>query len=210
MITEYENEPIPGLPGLLPRGERILWQGRPDWRVLARTAFHTGAVALYFAVLTLWAAIAGTPQGAVMTAIAGMLGVGLLYLLAWQCARTTYYTLTNKRIVLRIGMALPKCINLPLGAIGAVDLRARARNTGDLIIKLTGRQRLGYAALWPHARAWHYATPQPMLRAVPQVAKAGALIARTIQAAQGAGIVTRADMPEGKLQPINGGKAVAA
>ncbi len=49
-----------------------------------------------------------------------------------------------------------------------------------------------------------------MLRAVPQVAKAGALIARTIQAAQGAGIVTRADMPEGKLQPINGGKAVAA
>ena len=50
-MTEYENEPIPGLPGRLPPGERILWQGSPEWRALARTAFHTRLVAGYFAAL---------------------------------------------------------------------------------------------------------------------------------------------------------------
>ena len=56
MSVEYENEPIPGLPGIPPKGERILWQGSPDWRVLARTAFHTRLVTGYFVLLTGWAA----------------------------------------------------------------------------------------------------------------------------------------------------------
>ncbi|MFT6571624.1 MAG: hypothetical protein ACJAWY_003349, partial [Sphingomonas echinoides] len=28
-MTEHDYEPIPGLPGLLPKDERILWQGAP-------------------------------------------------------------------------------------------------------------------------------------------------------------------------------------
>ncbi len=54
-MSEYEIEPIPGLPGDLPPGERILWQGKPDWRMLARTAFHTRIVAGYFVLLSVWA-----------------------------------------------------------------------------------------------------------------------------------------------------------
>ena len=62
-MTEHDNEPIPGLPAMLPPGERILWQGAPDWRVLARTAFHTRLVAGYFALLALWALIGAAAQG---------------------------------------------------------------------------------------------------------------------------------------------------
>ncbi|MBY0520752.1 MAG: PH domain-containing protein, partial [Sphingomonas sp.] len=58
MMTEYETEPVPGLPGLLPKGETIIWQGSPNWRVLARTAFHTGAVTAYFIALTAFATAA--------------------------------------------------------------------------------------------------------------------------------------------------------
>ena len=54
-MTEYEVEPIPGLPGLLPPGEQILWQGSPDGRALARSAFHVRIVAGYFAILSAWA-----------------------------------------------------------------------------------------------------------------------------------------------------------
>lgn len=200
-MIEYENEPIPGLPGIPPPGEQILWQGSPDWRVLARTAFHTRLVAAYFVLLTAWALLSAVLQGirsssdisgAAMTAIVGTLGVALLHLLAWGSARTTIYTLTNRRIVLRIGMALPKCINLPLGLIGAVDLAARTDGTGDVPLTIIGMRKLGYVALWPHARPWKVSTPQPMLRAVPHAADVAALIARTCQAANPAGQVAAA------------------
>ncbi|WP_374147517.1 photosynthetic complex putative assembly protein PuhB [Sphingomonas sp. 28-63-12] len=187
MMTEYEVEPVPGLPGLLPKGETIIWQGGPNWRVLARTAFHTGTVAVYFAGLTafalgaaLWRGVeAPSDLAGVGITVGGMvIGLALLHLLAWGVARTTIYTLTDRRIVLRFGVALPKCINLPLGIIGNVDLRHRTHGTGDLAIKITGEQRLGYAALWPHARAWHYVEPQPMMRAVPDIDTVATLMAR--------------------------------
>ena len=202
-MTEYEHEPIPGLPGLLPPGEHILWQGSPDWRALARSAFHTRLIAGYFALLATWALVSSIATGVrgpsdligfAMTVVVGAIGVALLHLLAWGTARSTIYTLTNRRIVLRIGVALPKCINLPLALIGSVDLAARPDGTGDVPLTLTGQQRLGYIALWPHARPWKVATPQPMLRAVPGASDIAALIARTCLAANPDGRVAAADM----------------
>ena len=189
-MTEHDNEPIRGLPGLLPPGETILWQGSPDWRVLARTAFHTGAVAGYFGVLAVVALVGGSTIGVAMTLAAGAVGVGLLHLIAFGTAKTTIYTITNRRIVLRFGMALPKCINLPLPLVGSLDLRARARGTGDLLMQLNGKQRLGYIAIWPHAQGWHFGTPRPMLRAVPDIARVGMIAARATRAAQGDGVIT--------------------
>ena len=187
MMTEYEIEPIPGLPGLLPTGEHILWQGAPDRRSLARSAFHTRLIAAYFGVLALGAtafALSGSGYtGVVMTATLGVTGVGLLHLLAWASARSTMYTLTNRRVVFRVGIAVPKCVNLPLALVGAVDLAARADGTGDVPLTITGKQRMGYLALWPHARPWKFSNPQPMLRAVPNAGDVAALIARTCQAA---------------------------
>jgi hypothetical protein len=216
-VTEYENEPIPGLPGIPPAGEHILWQGSPEWRALARTAFHTRLVAGYFAVLAGWALISALTQGVrsasdlvgvAMTIIVGILGVALLHLLAWGSARTTIYTLTNRRIVLRVGMALPKCINLPLGLVGAVDLAARADGTGDVPLTIAGEQRLGYLALWPHARPWKVVAPQPMLRAVPGAADTAALIARTCLAANPHGQIAPA-APQRSADPVFNAAAAA-
>jgi len=52
-LGEHDNEPIPGLPEPLPADERILWQGRPDWRGLARRAFHAPLVGAYFLLMAL-------------------------------------------------------------------------------------------------------------------------------------------------------------
>ena len=197
-MTEYEIEPIPGLPGVLPPGERILWQGAPQWRALARTAFHTRLIAGYFGILTAIALVLsnGHYTGVVMTATLGVIGVALLHLLAWGSARTTIYTLTNRRIVLRIGIAVPKCINLPLGMIDAVDLAARADGTGDLPLTLIGAPRLGYLAMWPHARPLKVARPQPMLRAVAEATTVAGLVARTCLAANPGGRIAPADTRE--------------
>ena len=187
-MTEYENEPIRGLPGLLPPGEKILWQGAPDRQTLARTAYHTRLVTGYFVLLTGFAVASaavtrGGYLGVEMTVALGVVGVTLLHLLAWGSARTTVYTLTNRRIVLRIGIAVPKCVNLPLGAIGAVDLTTRADGTGDVPLVIAGPAKLGILALWPHARPGKIATPQPMLRAIPDAQAVAALIAQTCRAA---------------------------
>lgn len=195
-MMEHDEGAVHGLPGRLPPGERILWQGAPDWRVLARTAFHTRLIAGYFGVLAAVAlAVAGGEDGysgVAMTLGLGIAAVALLHLLAWGSARTTVYTLTNRRIVLRVGMAVPKCINLPLTQIAAVDLAARADGTGDLPLQLLGVPRLGYLALWPHARAWRVSRPEPMLRAVANAADVAALVARTCLAAN----------PDGRIAPI--------
>jgi hypothetical protein len=202
VITEYEVEPIPGLPGLLPRGERILWQGAPNRATLARTAFHTRLVALYFAGLAGIALVSalingGSLVGVGMTAVLGSLGVALLEMLAFLTARSTIYTLTNRRLVMRIGIALPKCINLPLGVIGAVDMKINRDGTADLPLTIGAKQEMGYLSLWPHARPWRVAEPQPMLRAVPDGARVGALIVQTCQAAQAAGNVVQIDTARG-------------
>lgn len=196
-MSEYENEPIPGLPGIPPAGEHVLWQGAPDRRVLARTAFHTRLVTGYFVLLVGWAIASalysgGGYRGVMMTIIVGVLGVALLHLLAWGSARTTVYTLTNRRIVLRIGIAVPKCINLPLRLISSVNLAARPDGSGDLPLAIAEAPKLGFLALWPHARPWKVTKPQPMLRALPDAADVAALIARTCLAAN----------PEGRIAAI--------
>jgi hypothetical protein len=156
-----------GLPGPLPAGERILWQGRPEWRGLLDHALHARLVAVYFALLTLGGLLMRSPVGAAVTAVAGILCLGLLALFANLSARTSVYTLTDRRIVLRVGVALPMSFNLPLSQIEAADLRMLSGGRGDVALRLEGSGRIAWALLWPHVRPWRMRRPEPMLRAIP-------------------------------------------
>ncbi len=79
---------------------------------------------------------------------------------------------------MRVGVALPKCINLPRKLVTAVDVATHGDGTADIALRLTGKQQLGWLPLWPHARPWRLATPEPMLRAVPDGAHVANLLAR--------------------------------
>jgi hypothetical protein len=135
--------------------------GRADWRAFKRSALFARGLMAYFAALALLALATGNLVGAGAIVIAGALLQGLLTLFAVLVARTTVYTLTNRRLVLRIGVALNTCINLPLALIASADLRQGSGNTGDIAVTLKGEHRLGYAMLWPHARPWRLSRPQP-------------------------------------------------
>lgn len=192
MSAEYDLEPIRGLPGTLPEGEHILWQGAPSWKRLARDAFKTRWIAAYFAALLLWAAIDGNASGFAMTFAVGAAGLALLHLLAWLAARATVYTITNRRVVFRFGIALPKCVNLPMSAIAGAGLKRNADSTGDIPLALSGAHRLGYVQFWPHARPWKVAAPEPMMRALPDVANVALLLSEALVAA----------VPNGRRIPI--------
>lgn len=190
-MTEHDEERIPGLPGVPPPGERVLWQGSPDRRALARGAMRTRAVLLYFALLAIVALASGSIGGAIATVAGGAAALGLLNLLAWATARGTIYTLTNRRVVIRTGVAIPKCLNLPLSLIGSVALAERGDGTGDVVLAMTGPKRVGYLLLWPHVRPWRYTRPEPMLRALPDAAGVAARVGRACLAAQPDGALHR-------------------
>ncbi|MGF1474586.1 MAG: photosynthetic complex putative assembly protein PuhB [Geminicoccaceae bacterium] len=188
-MREHEIEPVPGLPERLPEGENILWQGRPSWTTLAVDAFHVRAAALYCAILIAWNAFLVIHDGGSIPRAANVVlwptvlsvgGIWLLGLLAWLNARSTLYTITNRRIVMRFGVALPMTINLPFAQIAGAALKVRRDDVGDIPVTTTGPDRIAYLHLWPHVRPWHYRTPQPMLRAIPEASEVAAILGRAV------------------------------
>lgn len=183
-MSEYDHEPVRGLPGLLPEGERILWQGSPDWKTMAASALHLRLTGLYFGAIAFWAVLWGDANTAIGVAVLGAVVIALLTLFAWGVGRTTVYTLTDKRIVLRIGVALNKCINLPLAEIEAANLKMLGDGHGNVVLDLKGMPRLGYWMLWPHARSLRIVRPQSMLRAIPEAREFAQLLFNATQKLQ--------------------------
>lgn len=189
-MREYDFEPIPGLPERLPPGEEVLWQGSPSWKAMARRAFHVRKVAVYFGILAVIAVAVDASDGLTLksliqglTWIAFLAGVtlGLLTLLAWSMARSALYTITNRRVVMRIGAALPMMVNLPFKQVRSVDLRVYEDGTGDIPLLMDPSARLSYLLFWPHVRPWRFSPPQPMLRAIPDAARVGEILAGALQ-----------------------------
>lgn len=180
-MREHDAEPVPGLPERLPPGERILWQGAPRWDALARRAYHVRALAFYFAALLAWvAAASGSVRAVAMAAGLAMAALGLLAGLAWLTARTTCYTVTNRRVVMRFGIAVPVTLNLPFAAVHAAGVRVHADGTGDVALAMAVPRGLSWPVLWPHARPWRLSRPEPVLRAVPDAARVAQILGRAL------------------------------
>ena len=183
-MSEYDHEPVRGLPGVLPSGEALLWQGAPEWRSLVTSALHVRLVALYFAAVGTWAVASGDLPTAGAIAVSALVVLSLAALFLYGVQRTTVYTLTDKRIVLRIGVALNTCINIPLGEIESADLKPLGGGRGSIVLHLKGMPRIGYFMLWPHARSLRLLRPQPMLRAIAEAETVARLLfdaARQVQ-----------------------------
>lgn len=198
---DFDQEPIRGLPEMLPPGERILWQGAPSARALARDALKVNWVAGYFGAVFLWHGLTGMPETGAAASFAaasfylvpGALAVALLWAVAWCQARATVYTITDARVVMRIGAALTMTLQFPFRWIGAADLALRDDGTGTIALRTLGGTRFSYLMTWPHARPWRFAPTQPALRCIPDAAR----VARLLAEAAGA----RASLPEIEAAP---------
>ena len=189
---DFDFEPVRGLPQLLPTGERMLWQGAPRWQDLAVHAFHARKVIWYFAGLTILAGVLRLAEGdSFASAIKpfqwlmpmGLVAAALLVGLAYLSARTTVYTITSKRLIMRIGMALPVSINLPFNQIDGAAVRLFANGSGDIPLKVTAKERIAYLMLWPPARPFHFAHPQPTLCCVARADDVAGLLAAALAGA---------------------------
>ena len=186
---DFAFEPVKGLPETPPEGEVILWQGRPDtWR-LAVESLSLYWVAGYFVAFFGWRAIVAGATVPVIDAIRigspflvmGALTCALLLLLAWVQARATVYTITNRRVAMRIGAALTITLNLPYRWIGAANLDLRQGGTGTIALSLTGETRLSYMNTWPHVRPWRMKRTEPALRCIPDAARVARILAEAAE-----------------------------
>jgi hypothetical protein len=219
---EYDFEPVPGLPANLPEGEQLLWQGSPSASATARRVLHIDWVAAYFAALLTWRLVAGLYDGHTLSQIAidsipllGMSAASIAILagLASLMARTTIYSITSRRVVMRYGVALPITVNVPFKSIHSADVALRADGSGDIALAVDDLGKLTFLHLWPNTRAWHLRKPQPSLRAVPDAQNVGALLSRALHTA--AGSPEKATRPVAAVRPAEtttapGGAAPAA
>jgi len=187
---EHEFEAAPGLPEPLPADERLLWQGAPQWRQVAVHVFHVRTLAWYFAAMMLLQAtyLLGEPERnlfkpLLLSFLLSVSSLSILSLMAWLTARTALYTLTNKRVVMRIGVVLTLTFNLPLRMLAAASLKTNPDGTGDIALKLAGNDHIAWLNLWPHARPWVLRHPEPSLRCISDVATVGERILKAWQAA---------------------------
>lgn len=205
---DFKFEPVHGLPEALPQDEHILWQGAPNPLRLAKDAWSLNWVLGYFVALAAIRVIMVSPDMSLTAAMAqgipflfagGIVALILIGLATVQ-ARSTVYTLTNKRACMRIGAALSMTLNLPYVCIGNANVAVRPSGLGTLTFELIGETRLSFLMTWPHVRPWHMRRTQPAFRAIPDAARVAAIFAEAAE--------TRVSMPQ--VAPVASRDAIAA
>jgi len=186
-----DAEPIDialGLPGPLPGDERVLWHGKPQRDALLRYLFRWPLLSAYFALFALLpiaaTARAGASLAQVMFSPLLLLPLALpvaigVFASAVMLARTSTYVITERRVILQVGVAFTRTVNIPLALIADVSARERARGL-DIALTLRRPNKIAWFALWPHARGLRLANPVPMLRGLPGDSPAGAILVEAI------------------------------
>jgi hypothetical protein len=173
------------LPEKLPKGESILWQGAPDFKAVALRVFHLRALLIYFGILLAYRLFSGIYDGndiaslgmsMLWMALLSAACLGLVAYFAHLICSTTLYTLTDRRIVMRIGIVLNMTFNLPLKKIQGAGVNVGANGIGDIPLKLDLSTKIALFHLWPHAKPGAWANPEPMLRCIPDSQKVAALL----------------------------------
>lgn len=178
------------LPSDIPPGERVLWFGRPETKSLWRRAYRADWVIAWFALAIAWASLSALSEGTNAALVAGLgtlalgvLALAILGLLAWLSARTTLYVITDRRLIIKSGIALQIFINLPFAKIVAANVRVFGDETGDVSITLAEGQHVAYIALWPSTRPWRFVKPEPTLRSVPEAREVAETLGQALKAA---------------------------
>ena len=195
---KHDQNQFQEFPAPVPAGERLVWRGRPSFKGLALRGFHIREVAIYFGLLIAWRLGANIAAGtkaadaavsAFSLAVPAVVGIGVLAFLAWLFQRASCYTITDRRVLLQFGVALPMTMNIPLDKIANAALKTYSDGSGNIPLQLSDSKRVSFLLLWPHIRPWRLRMSEPMLRAVPDAASVAARLAEVLSGQPGPSVV---------------------
>lgn len=213
---DYNLEPRKGLPEHLPPGEHLLWQGAPSAPLMARRVFYTRLLGIYFTLLILGHGVFSLRDGVPIAEVTASgfwmltmaaIALAILMGLAIGYARTTLYTITTERLVLRFGLAIPLVINIPLRHIYAADMRRHEDGSGDIVLRVARHKAVSYVALWPNVRPASFLRADPALRCLADVDGAAQALA-SIAPANASRSSTRDAVSEAQSADLSTGAAV--
>ncbi len=207
---------IKGIAAPLPDGEHLLWEGAPDRAALARHSLHVRVVAGYFAVIILLGLVGALREHlainevlvtlATQLLLSGLV-IGAVQLYALVTARATIYAITDRRVVMRVGVVLPTTINIPFHLVNAASAREFRDGTGQISFAIQPPDRLGFVHLWPHVRPWHLRWPEPMLRGLTNTAEVARIVREA--AATAGPILSAPAAPSAPAIRVNGSLSTA-
>ena len=163
------GERIPRVAHRLPPGERLLWTGQPESRLVARHVFgRKWLIAYLVGMLAWWVARAMGPApefAPLFLSLLVLCGIPVLVFetFAVAVARTSRYAITDKRLVLKLGVVFPMTLNIPYRLLASAAIKRFADGSGQIACPLVEGQRIPYIALWPHCRPFRLNQPVPML-----------------------------------------------
>ncbi|MEM1174234.1 MAG: photosynthetic complex putative assembly protein PuhB [Pseudomonadota bacterium] len=174
------------MPEALPRGERVVWQGRPSLPGLLLGTFHLRKLAVYFSVLIAIVFAVQVRGGGTLSAsaydvsgyaVAALVAMGILTVLAFLVAKTTTYAVTSRRVVIQCGIAIPMTVSFPFSKIETADVRARGDGSGEIALLPEESNPILYVLLFPHVKPFSVFRARPVLRGIPDARKVGDLLA---------------------------------
>jgi hypothetical protein len=193
-VTDVAREPararVRGVSEALPPGERILWEGAPNARALARHLFFIRPLSAYLGAMVLWWVAVNRTQintetfwatlGIQLMLVGGVLGGA--WLLSRAIANGTTYAITDRRIVMRFGVIFPLTINVPLHYVEGASAREFPDRTGQIAVQLTKKESIAWIVLFPHVRPFEFSQPQPLLRGLTDPVKVGEILRAAVLA----------------------------
>jgi hypothetical protein len=193
-VTDVAREPararVRGVSEALPPGERILWEGAPNARALARHLFFIRPLSAYLGAMMLWWVAVNRTQvnteqfwatlGIQLMLVGGVIGGA--WLLARAIANGTTYAITDRRIVMRFGVIFPLTINVPLHYVEGAAAREFSDRTGQIAVQLTKKESIAWIVLFPHVRPFEFSQPQPVLRGLTDPVKVGEVLRAAVLA----------------------------
>lgn len=193
-VTDVAREPararVRGVSEALPPGERILWEGAPDPRALARHLFFIRPLSTYLGAMVLWWVAVNRTQvnteqfwatlGIQLMLVGGVIGGA--WLMARAIANGTTYAITDRRIVMRFGVIFPLTINVPLHYVEGASARQFPDRTGQIAVQLSKKESIAWIVLFPHVRPWEFSRPQPLLRGLTDPVKVGEVLRAAVLA----------------------------
>ena len=202
----HEFEPTFGFPESLPGSEKVLWQGSPCAWLIARRIFFLPHLFFYFLILSFFAVIFNSEVLTLKDLFVkflsymslGMVAIFLLLAISYLISSTTVYSITDKRVVMRIGIVLNLSLNIPFSKIETAACKAYPDKSGDISLNLVPENKIAYLHLWPHCRPWFFSSPRPRLSCLNDVEVVASRLTRSWEE-QKKSVVKRANLKKTTL-----------
>ena len=168
----------------IPEGEIVCWVGRPYWISLGFNVFGIKYLLLYFIISAFYAisqielvfSFRAFIGEYISFIISGIIASVILFLLAYFAAQHTCYVITEKRLVIRTGIALVFLLNVPLKNVISIDKQSLFRGYGNLSFKPQSKKRIPYSSCWPSVRGSSFLKPIPTFRSIANIEEIGRIV----------------------------------